>query len=191
MPAEMKPRIRLEAGLRRQEILDVARRLISERGFRGVTLDQIAESCNMTKPGLLHHFASKTELLIAVLARQDEVDFGDGIQQAPLWAGPDACRKQLDLLIERDLARPEIVRLYTVLASEALSVDHPAHDAFKQRLEWSRGWLEDAVRPWHPDPASFALQYLSFIDGLQLNWLRDPSIDIRREWQTFANKLFA
>ena len=43
----------------RQAILDAALDVFSAQGFRGATLDQIAEVAGLSKPNLLYYFASK------------------------------------------------------------------------------------------------------------------------------------
>lgn len=43
----------------RQSILDAALEVFSQYGFRGTTVDQIAEKAGLSKPNLLYYFASK------------------------------------------------------------------------------------------------------------------------------------
>lgn len=43
----------------RQTILDAALEVFSQHGFRGATLDQIAEVAGLSKPNLLYYFPSK------------------------------------------------------------------------------------------------------------------------------------
>ena len=51
----------------RERILSAATEIFSRYGFRGATLDQIAERAEMSKPNLLYYFSSKEELYLAVL----------------------------------------------------------------------------------------------------------------------------
>jgi AcrR family transcriptional regulator len=67
-------RRRLPPAQRRREILEVATSLIATSGFNGIPLGRFAEACGMTKAALLHYFASKEDLLVAVLERRDELD---------------------------------------------------------------------------------------------------------------------
>jgi TetR/AcrR family transcriptional regulator len=48
-------------------ILAAAASLFTERNYADVTMDQIAESCSVTKGALYHHFASKEELYLALM----------------------------------------------------------------------------------------------------------------------------
>ncbi len=43
-------------------ILDAALEVFSLHGFRGATLDQIAEVAGLSKPNLLYYFPSKEEV---------------------------------------------------------------------------------------------------------------------------------
>ena len=49
-------------------ILDAALEVFSKRGFRGATLDLIAEAASLSKPNLLYYFASKEALHAELLA---------------------------------------------------------------------------------------------------------------------------
>lgn len=50
-------------------ILDAALDVFSQHGFRGATLDQIAEVAGLSKPNLLYYFASKEEVHKSLLSR--------------------------------------------------------------------------------------------------------------------------
>ncbi|MCK4354559.1 MAG: TetR/AcrR family transcriptional regulator [Dehalococcoidia bacterium] len=54
----------------RGHIIAVARRLFSEYGYLGVSMSDIAEKLNISKPALYYHFTGKTEIYEKVL---DEV----------------------------------------------------------------------------------------------------------------------
>jgi AcrR family transcriptional regulator len=56
------------AGDTRARIVAVTLDLMSERGYAGVSIRDIAEQLNMTKAALYYHFASKEELLDALVA---------------------------------------------------------------------------------------------------------------------------
>ncbi len=51
-----------------QAILDAALDIFSQYGFRGATLDQIAERAGLSKPNLLYYFPSKEAIYVALLA---------------------------------------------------------------------------------------------------------------------------
>ncbi|WP_237155004.1 TetR family transcriptional regulator C-terminal domain-containing protein [Oryzibacter oryziterrae] len=52
-----------------EKILDAALEVFSRFGFRGATVDQIAEKVGMSKPNLLYYFRRKQDIYTAVLTR--------------------------------------------------------------------------------------------------------------------------
>lgn len=66
--ADQKPRTRIQ--LKNSEtILEAALEVFSAYGFRGATLDQIAEVAGLSKPNLLYYFPSKEAMHQALLTR--------------------------------------------------------------------------------------------------------------------------
>ena len=63
-----KPRTRIQAR-NTKAILDAALDVFSQHGFRGATLDQIAEVAGLSKPNLLYYFPSKDAVHGAVLGQ--------------------------------------------------------------------------------------------------------------------------
>ena len=60
-PAKARPRTRIQRE-KQDVILDAALDVFSLHGFRGATIDQIAEAAGMSKPNLLYYFSSKEEI---------------------------------------------------------------------------------------------------------------------------------
>jgi AcrR family transcriptional regulator len=54
---------------REAQLLDVAEQTFAERGYRGVSMDEIADRAQISKPVLYDHFGSKDGLLAAVVVR--------------------------------------------------------------------------------------------------------------------------
>src|SRR5262245_20608733 len=50
-------------------ILEAALEVFSNYGFRGSTVDQIAQRANMSKPNLLYYFRRKEDIYVAVLEK--------------------------------------------------------------------------------------------------------------------------
>jgi AcrR family transcriptional regulator len=55
--------------LREEMILDAAQKLISEQGYEGTNMDEIATTVGISKPTLYQHFSSKEEIAAQVIAR--------------------------------------------------------------------------------------------------------------------------
>lgn len=62
------PRTRIQAK-NREAILSAALEVFSQHGFRGATLDQIAETAGLSKPNVLYYFPSKEAIHGALLER--------------------------------------------------------------------------------------------------------------------------
>ena len=62
----IRPRTRIQQK-NSETILDAALDVFSANGFRGATLDQIAEVAGLSKPNLLYYFASKEAIHLALL----------------------------------------------------------------------------------------------------------------------------
>ena len=68
MAPSVKPRGPYKMGvIRRRQIIEAATAAFARRGYAGASLREIADEVGVTVPGLLRHFASKEELLTAVL----------------------------------------------------------------------------------------------------------------------------
>lgn len=63
-----KPRTRIQQR-NRDAIREAALDVFSQQGFRGATLDQIAERAGLSKPNLLYYFPSKEAVHLDLLAR--------------------------------------------------------------------------------------------------------------------------
>lgn len=63
-----RPRTRIQTK-NRETILDAGLEVFSTHGFRGATLDQIADVAGLSKPNLLYYFPSKEAIHMAVLSQ--------------------------------------------------------------------------------------------------------------------------
>lgn len=81
---------------KKERILEEASTLFYERGYRGTTLDAIAERLEVSKPFIYHHFKSKAELLVEIYKRVLRLCL-EAIETAQ--AGPGAVREKLHAFI--------------------------------------------------------------------------------------------
>ncbi|MBO2454928.1 TetR/AcrR family transcriptional regulator [Actinomadura barringtoniae] len=185
---------------RRERILHIAMQEFAENGYRGTSLARVAERAGLSQPGLLHHFRSKEELLVAVLELRDRRDMErffaeDGTMPTGLdaWAA-------LVRLVEHNSRVPELVRLFVVLTSEAVTADHPARAWAEERYARMRTWIAEALtagvaagelRPGI-DPGSYASRIIAMMDGLQTQWLLDPGgVDMPALFSAYLDDLLA
>src|ERR671933_1846250 len=66
-PTHAPPAGRMAAEERRLQIVRVAMRLFSERGFRGTTTKEIAHAAGVSEAIIFRHFATKEELYTAII----------------------------------------------------------------------------------------------------------------------------
>jgi AcrR family transcriptional regulator len=187
--AKKRVRVRLDADLRRQQILEVATRIISRRGYNGFGIQELAEECGLTNAGLLYYFGTKEGLLIALLEDRDR---RDTVAVTSVLHGPRDIHKRLTLeevvallreTVKRNSEEPELVRLFTVLRAEALSQDHPARAYFINREKRVVDAFALMVTPHVKHPRSTARQLTALISGLEEQWLRSGhGFDLLAEW---------
>ncbi len=87
---------------RRDQVIDVARRLFGERGTTDVSMDEIASEAGVARSTVYVYFANRDELLRACLQRMHE-QLAEGIAQTWMQEAEPALR--LERLIEELLAR--------------------------------------------------------------------------------------
>src|SRR5688500_10990570 len=96
----------------RKAILQAALEIFSARGFRGATIDQIAEKAGMSKPNLLYYFPRKERIYVAVL----EDTLGEWLQPlAKLDPAGDPVAeigRYIDAKLAMSRRRPEASRLF-------------------------------------------------------------------------------
>lgn len=185
-------RNRRPPGVRREQILQVATEMFGNAGFRGVSLADIATRVGISQPGLIHHFRSKEELLIAALERRDAESSGHMEETFRDSSVVDAVLS----LCRHNMANPESMRLYSVESAESLEPDHPAHPFFLGRYARVRETVADRVRrdqrlgqfPADVDPLEFATGVIALMDGLQVQWLLDQSFDMAAVLATYLDR---
>jgi AcrR family transcriptional regulator len=184
-------RSRLDAEQRREQILQAASRIISQRGYYGFGIQQLARECGITNAGLLYYFETKERLLIAVLEDRDRRDAIAVASIAGLTERRDThiglsleqIFKVLRAIVQRNSTQPEFVRLFAVLRAEALNQTHPARKYFVEREAATLDAFARMVAPHVPAPRSTARQLLALMSGLQDQWLRaDQGFKLVTEW---------
>ncbi len=195
------PAVRMRTADRRRQILDEATRIVGQRGYYGFSVQELADSCGLTVAGVLHHVGTKEKLLMMLLDERDRRDAEAIIDRVE--GDLDELTDSLTLgrvlrvlheIVVRNSEQPELVRLFTVLRSEALYREHPAYDYFRAR---DLHVVESFTRMiTHLDtvgePRATARQLLALMAGLKEQWLRFPDeFDLVTEWDRAAIKLLA
>jgi AcrR family transcriptional regulator len=172
-PGTRQPRGRA----RRSAVLQVARRLFALHGFRGASLAEMAREAGITDAGLLYHFPTKRQLLLAVIEQ------GDSEQDAALARVPDATGMaflQRMATFGEDLeADPVLTALDVTLSAEHMQDHSAANRYFRSRYERFRAQVARAFADARDrgalsrdvDPEAEAQLLIAVLDGLRLQWI--------------------
>ncbi|MGY1842633.1 TetR/AcrR family transcriptional regulator [Modestobacter sp. SYSU DS0875] len=182
--AERIEGLRLPRTQRRQQILAAAAQAFAETGFHGTSLADVATRVGVSQPGLLHHYPNKQALILAVLEERDDEDTRY-LEEVFKETDPSVV-DWLTALCEKNAERPELVQLYTVTAAESLDPAHPAHEFFQRRYQRIRQVLAARIeldqQKGRIDPAlvpeDLSSELIALMDGLQLQWLMRPPVDM-------------
>lgn len=180
---------------RRLQVVKAAVDVFGQYGFKGGTLQQVAERVGVTPAAIEKLFGSKEQLLIAVLEHWGyetmEVVGPDTRGLAHL----DAFRK----LMKYHVGHKGLLELYTQMAAEATSPDHPARSFMIQRYEntladmrhiFEDGINEGAFRPMtEQEIANEAEWLLATMDGLEIQFLLNPRFDLVGSFNRFVDHL--
>jgi AcrR family transcriptional regulator len=173
---------------RRREIVDAASRIFARYGYGGGSLRQIADDVGVTPAALARHFENKYGLLQAVLVRwEEEVDHSfKGAHGLEYFRG-------LPGLINDRTTEPGLIELLLTLSIEATDPQHPAREWVIQRyarvIDLGVAFLREAR-----DLGEIALMsdeqieveargVFALMDGLQLQWLLNPSLPVVQMFQ--------
>lgn len=118
--AEPKSPSRMSVEDRRQQIVEVAARLFSQRGFRGTTTKEIALAAGVNEAIIFRHFATKSELYAAIIDRK-------------------ACAGEVQALeceVEQLMQGRDDRRLFEAIARHILDL-HEKDDTFMRLLMYS------------------------------------------------------
>ena len=169
-------RVRLAPGERRQQLLDLGIRMLSERGLEQVSVEEIADQAGISRGLLFHYFPSKRDFHLAVVRHAS-----DGLLRAirpdqALSLGPmlyDAMRRYVDYVVENQQAYisqlrgpasadPDFVEIFdgNRAAIAGLIFTHAPVPG-----EIDRTVLELAVRGW-----------IAFIEETTISWVRAQHI---------------
>ncbi len=137
-------------------ILAAGLEVFSQYGFRGSTLDQIAQAAGLSKPNMLYYFSSKDAIYVALLSRL----LGDWMK--PVYAINPAGDPVEEILqyakIKLDMSRlyPAESRLF---ANEIIQgaprignvLSGELHDTMQSLAKVVEGWVKQGrIRPVHP-----------------------------------------
>jgi len=100
------------AGARREQLLAAAARLMADRGYHGVSINDIGAAAGVSGPAVYKHFPSKQAMLTELLVGISERLLAEGTARAAAAADPD---EALDALVRWHVSfaldSPELIRV--------------------------------------------------------------------------------
>ena len=98
--------------INRRLILDAALEVFSHYGFRGSTVDQIAEKAGMSKPNLLYYFPRKQNIYVTVL-EETLTEWLEPLENIDPDGDPlEELRRYIAQKLEMSAKKPEASRLF-------------------------------------------------------------------------------
>jgi AcrR family transcriptional regulator len=176
---------------RRQAIVDEALVVFSRTGFHGGSLREIAKRVGVTPSGLLHHFADKEELFAEVLHQRDEA-----VRAAAGDPAEHTLIEQAKRVVAHNQTSRGLTSLYAIVSAEATDAEHPSHDDFAERYRTRADEAVEILRRGQEagevrgdiDPALAARLISAVMDGIQLQWLLDESVDMVPLFDEFVRR---
>ncbi|WP_413354557.1 TetR/AcrR family transcriptional regulator [Microbacterium sp. 1P06AB] len=165
-----------KSAARRSEIIATATAVFGAHGYRGGSLRQIAKQLDLGLTTVMHHFPTKVSLLAAVLSQEDAADT-DFLERS----ARDGFIPTVLTIVERNIARRELVRMFTVVQAEATHADHEAHEWLRQRYASVIPDYRDAIEhdraagrlTTTEDATMLADLVIGTWEGIQVRWLAD------------------
>lgn len=173
---------RTDPAIRRAQILDAAVEVFGRQGYRQGSLKDVAAATGISQQGILHHFGSKEGLLRATLDHRNRIRSETFDRVAREEGVLALCR----LILSENLARTGFMRLFVTLSAEATDPEHPAHEHFVRRYASLHERLAELYRAdaaggrvaASVPPEEAATRLIALSDGLQLQFLLRPGLDV-------------
>jgi AcrR family transcriptional regulator len=169
---------------RRQQIVETAVKVFGQYGYAGGSLRRIAELVGVSAPALIRLFGSKEALFTAVLEQSDRANSARTLEKGH---GLGALR-QFASAVTTNVHNRGMVELLLTVATEASNADHPARPFIVERYrnlvrilaaELRHAGEIGEIRVMTDDELDAEARGLAaLMDGLELQWLLDPSIDL-------------
>ena len=164
---------------RRQQILENAIALFAQRGVSSASMRTVGDAIGVSHTALRHYFSTRDELLVEVYRTHEALIGGETSS-----AGKSAVGVIVEAA-ERNRSIPGLVELYATLTTDALQERHGVtrqfvRDRFRSLRATLAAWIESGQLAGRItadiDPVDAAALVIAASDGLQIQWLLDPSV---------------
>ena len=161
---------------KRKYILDKARVVFSEKGYKNVTMKDIVDACDISRGGLYLYFSSTEELFRAVLSDEHDEDDEDAVDAA--LSGEASAGDMLALFLKEQ--KKDILRKknnLTIATYEYFSVhkssskDNPLKNQFDTAVTIIEKIIENGVENgefYCENPLGCARNLMYVVEGLKV-----------------------
>ncbi|MFJ4142644.1 TetR/AcrR family transcriptional regulator [Pseudomonas sp. NPDC089734] len=183
--------------MRRKALLDAATVIFARDGYSSASMRDVATLAGITTVGLLHHFPNKEALLNALLERRDQrvvSRFQELTTEMTLEGFLKFVRMSMGFSIEDAFE----CQASMVMNTESLSRAHPAWSWYQEKFQithlHAQGHLtalkEAGEIRADADVKLLAQELFSVMDGLQIQWLRNPKdVDVMAVFDRYLHRL--
>ncbi len=124
----------------RDSILSCAQKLVQQRGYNGFSYADIAEEVGIRKASLHHHFATKTDLGLALIDKYT-LEFDQALQNIELAKIKADTMLARFVALYRSTLENNRMCLCGMLATEAMTLDAALLPKLKHFFDRNTGWL--------------------------------------------------
>ena len=161
---------------KRRFILDKARVVFAEKGYKNVTMKDIVDACDISRGGLYLYFSSTEELFRAVLSDQNDEEDEDAVDAA--LSGESSAGDMLALFLKEQ--KKDILRKknnLTIATYEFFSVhkvsskDNPLKNQFDTAVTIIEKLIENGVENgefYCENPLGCARNLMYVVEGLKV-----------------------
>ncbi len=175
----------------RNHILVAARKLLAQPGFRGVTLDQIAEETGTAKSSILWHFGTKEGLLLEVLDNTMR-----DLERSYRQSYPDNLPlvKKMRLLVN-DYVRlmekyPELGTVFFGMLFDAELINSIRDRVKEVYREYRKMIVHHLSDSGVPATEHLAAAVAALFDGVFIQWYLDPQgLDMKKVFESVVSGL--
>ena len=197
------PREKLDTEIRQEQFAEAALNIIGAQGLRGLSIARVAHRVGLVPSAVYRHFASKDDLLDAVLTLIRDRLLGNVTAVCGETTEPLECLRRL-LMRHAQLVR-ENKGIPRIIFSDEVFAGHPqrkaaVHEMLRSylkrvaeivRLGQEKGQIRSGL-----DQSTLALMFMGMIQPAAILWrLSDGGIDItkhaERAWQIFSDAIRA
>ena len=185
-------RTKEEAEKTRQDLLDAALTIFSQKGYEATRLEDIAQAAGVTRGAIYHHFGSKADLFIALV--EDASQLGNTtIEQALAKGGSfiDITTRILVStlsLLESNRRFREVMALSLFMTGASPELENLQKKRYQEAqtlVEEIRGFFQAGIQQGELrpdlDPQIVARAFLAYQNGLALLWISNQDAFSIRE----------